>query len=376
MAWNENTILERAKEMARTYCDEDRISLTDVQATVQEFCYTVRAVYGSETITTVANKRVYNLARVIEVIRVRRGSTELRHGYEEKTDTYQLRPSQIVLNYNPPANQSITVEGYIVPANVSDITLQPATAWMDAIAHLVAARVLKRYGDAQAVLRAREFEQQGQNLVMELYAQLVQPYAPRPDASRWNTAYIVHRAREILRPYKLSALITDADAQSATNAFCVETRCYRTETQHTTIANQTEYDLERVVYPDEVIYDGQTLPMTAFAPHTQSWMLSNGRLRLNFEPAAGKTLIIRGAGYPQNLSELTFQPSDALMDAIAGKLAAQVLAVYNRSKDAMAAVQVLLAQYNDAVRRVQSQMNYSKLARTSKSHPAQKLSLL
>lgn len=375
MAWNENTILDRAKEMARTYCDEERFTLTDVRAAVQEFCYTTRAVYGSENLTTIANQRVYNLAQVIEVIRVQRGTTELRHGYQENTDTYQVRPSQLVLNYNPPANQTLTVEGYIVPANVSDITLQPATAWMDAIAHLVAARVLRRYGDFQAIQRAREFEQQGQNLVMELYAQLVQPYAPRPDGSVWNVAYIVHRAREILRPYKLSPLITDTDAQNAANIFCAETRCYRAETQHTTIANQQYYPSERVIYPDEVIYDGQTLPMIPFVENAQAWCPDKGQIRLQFLPAAGKTLIIRGAGYPQNLSELTFQPSDALMDAIAGKIAAQMLMAYNRSKEALAAAQMLLAQYHDAVRRVQSQMNYGKLARTGGNRPARRLSL-
>lgn len=373
--WNENTILDRAREIARTYCDEDRIALTDVRAEVQEFCLNTRAIYGSETITTVANQRVYPLLRVFEIVRVKRGSTELPHSYRENSDSYQVRPSQIVLNYNPPANQTIVVEGFIVPANVSDIHLQPEIAWMDAIAYGVAARVLARYGDPQAVERSRVFRQTQSELVADLLRRLVQPYAPRVSADEWSIAYIVHKSREYLHPFGLASLATESECETIVREFFLSTRAYFSETTHLTIANETRYALGDVIYPTEVVYDGATIPMQYPAPYTQSWYAQHGQLVLNFEPAAGKSLVIRGYGVPSELSSVKLEPADVLMDAVASKVAAELLLRYRADKDSVARAQYLLTKFASAVSDVQSRMHYSRLERNPRGNPARRLSL-
>lgn len=373
--WNENTILSRAREIARTYCDEERITLTDVRAEVQEFCLNTRAIYGSETITTVANQRVYNLSRVFEIVRVMRGATELPHSYREGTDTYQVRPSQIVLNYNPPANQTIVVEGYITPANVNDIHLQPEIAWMDAMAYGVAARVLARYGDAQAVERSRVFRQTQSELVSDLLRRLVQPYAPRFSADTWSTAYIVHKSREYLHPFGLASLVTESECQTVVREFFLSTRAYLAETTHQTIANETRYPLGDVIYPTEVVYDGARIPMQYPAPYTQSWYVQHGQLVLNFEPAAGKPLLIRGYGVPSQLSSVQLEPADVLMDAIAGKIAAELLIRYRADKESAVRAQYLLTKYANAVNEVQSRMHYTRLERNPRGNPSRRLSL-
>ncbi len=171
MAWNATTILNRAKEFVKTYGDEDRVTSDDVRIAFEEFAIETRAFRGTQNITTVANQRVYALSTVLFPTRVKYDGEEIPYGYTEGIASYRVEPSRLILNFDPPAGKPIVVEGYTVPTNINTVELNPEQYLMDAVAYLAAAKVLSRYGDAQAISRAQVYIAYYKNAVKELFKQ-------------------------------------------------------------------------------------------------------------------------------------------------------------------------------------------------------------
>lgn len=154
MAWSEATILARAREFVKIYADDAGLSNTDVRSAFEQFCTDTLAIPVTDQFTTTANQREYALVQVIQVEQVKLGSQKLVQGRWPMPNSYRVDAGQIVLQFDPPAGVTLTVEGYGVPASISEVTLQPESNLQDAVAYLCAARYLSRYGDAQAVSRA------------------------------------------------------------------------------------------------------------------------------------------------------------------------------------------------------------------------------
>ena len=347
MAWSETYIRDRARELCRTYADEERVQLDDVRVAFQEFATQYRVFLLTETPTPAQTIR---LQRIYEVTQVLDGSAVIPHGYSGET-WRQSAPYEITFN-GTGIPSSLTVQGYGVPDNINAVELQPELLWQDALAHLVAANVLMRYGDAQAVERSRMYRALADQRLTQLYRQHAQPITA---AQGWDSAYIVMRAREYVGDKRLAPLITDSDALHATQEFALETRAHRRVLTYTTVANQRRYPLQSLV-ADTVLYDGAPIPLLGKDAYgMQGYYTERDELVLTFEPAPGKPLRIEGSGAPQAVSDMTLEPARHYMDAIAARLAADRLMVYG-DKSELPRAQYLMAQYQSAVQRARAQV--------------------
>ncbi|MCX7689107.1 MAG: hypothetical protein N2045_14190, partial [Fimbriimonadales bacterium] len=102
---------------------------------------------------------------------VKYDGSEIPQGEIPDTQSYRVEPSRLILNFEPAPGKPLVVEGYSVPSNINAVTLEPEQYWMDAVAYNAAAKVLTRYGDAQAVSRAQVYLAYYRNALKELYKQ-------------------------------------------------------------------------------------------------------------------------------------------------------------------------------------------------------------
>lgn len=159
MAWSDSYILNRAKEFVREYADENRISVDDVQSGFEEFCIDSLSVDVTDSVSTIANQREYNVDKVVRVVSVKYGAQVLRVNNDDSVSnqSYWQDGSRVRLNFDPASGVTLTISGQGVPNAISTMTLKPSKILQDAVAYKVAQRVLERYGDAQAVQRAQVF---------------------------------------------------------------------------------------------------------------------------------------------------------------------------------------------------------------------------
>lgn len=191
----------------------------------------------------------------------------------------------------------------------------------------------------------------------------------------WSEATILARAKEFVRTYADEERVGLDDVRAAFAQFAIETRAFKGSIQHTTVANQREYRLGRIHHVERVLYDGQRLPRRqVIGVWDMSYHVHTDRLVLNFEPDAGKALIIEGFETPADINSVDLQPEIYWMDVVAYLCAAQVLARYG-DPQAVARAQVYQAYYLHALNTLRRMQSQNPLERGAAVQPVRRLSL-
>lgn len=171
----------------------------------------------------------------------------------------------------------------------------------------------------------------------------------------WNATTILNRAKEFVKTYADEDRVTIDDVRTAFEEFALESRAFRETETFNSVANQKVYTLSKVLYPTVVKYDGAEIPYGEM-DGVQSYRMEPSRLILNFEPDAGKPIVVDGYSIPANINTVTLQPEQYLMDAVAYNAAAKVLTRYGDGQ-AVSRAQVYLAYYRNALQQIYKQQN-------------------
>ena len=145
---NATNILNRARAFVSYDTDENQLQSRDIDSALQQLCLDLGFVPHTDTISLVANQRVYT-TNVIVPERVVLNGSDLQQVYDDDTPGFKHEFPRIYLNPTPMATGSLVVAGWGIPANASNMVV-PANLELlleDATAALAAGKFLLRFRD-------------------------------------------------------------------------------------------------------------------------------------------------------------------------------------------------------------------------------------
>jgi len=145
---NATNILNRARAFVSYDTDENQLQSRDIDSALQQLCLDLGFVPHTDTISLVANQRVYT-TNVIVPERVVLNGEEIKQVYDDETPGYKHEFPRIYLNPTPLTTGTLVVAGWGIPSGAGNMAV-PANLELlleDATAALAAGKFLLRFRD-------------------------------------------------------------------------------------------------------------------------------------------------------------------------------------------------------------------------------------